>query len=234
MASSLRGQIITGFSLLILVLLSVVLISALQVRAHRSDLAKMEEHGATASLLDDSRFNVTLADLLLERYVTSGNDQVVPVIRSSMATTVESLADALADEEMRGDEDEIATLKEAVAGADFLSETAEQVIALRQSGDMQGARGVLDAASPRIGRFGIVISGAAEFEAAEVAELRADAGRTGDLALLFLVISGVIGTSLALAASTFIARSILRPLSSLESAALAVADGDLEARASIR
>ena len=52
-----------------------------------------------------------------------------------------------------------------------------------------------------------------------------------DLAFWLLVTTGASGAVTGLAASALIARSILRPLSSLESAALAVADGDLSARA---
>lgn len=72
---------------------------------------------------------------------------------------------------MRGDDDEIATLQELSAGAAVLSEVSEQVITLRQSGDLQGARTALDAASPAIGLCSIGLTGAVDFEREEVATL---------------------------------------------------------------
>ena len=232
--TSVRGRLIVGFGLLVIILIAVVAGSVRLERQHQAELAEMEEHSATASLLEDARFNVTLASLLIERYIIDGSEQLVPIISSSMAATVENLEEARAQEEMRGiedDEDEIARLDEIIAGAAFLSETFEQVIALRQSGDVEGARAVREAATTRRAQFGTEITTATEFERLEVSDLRGQADRAGDLAFWLLVVFGAVGTALGLAAAFFIARSILRPLSSLESAALAVAGGDLEARA---
>ena len=167
----------------------------------------------------------------LERYIISGNERLVPMIRSSTATAIDSLAEALAQDKMRGDDDEIATLQELSAGAAVLSEVSEQVITLRQSGDLQGARTALDAASPAIGQCSIGLTGAVDFEREEVATLRSQANRAGHLALWLLLSSGLIEAALALAIAVLIARSILRPLSSVASAALAVADGELQTRA---
>lgn len=229
--SSVRGRIIAGFGLLVLILAAVVAGSAWLAREHRSDLAEMERHAAITSLLEEARFDATLANLLLERYVIAGNETAVPVIRSFAAMATDSLAEARANIEAEGREADVARLDEITAGAAFVSETSEQVIALRQSGDVQGARAALEAAAPRITQFGMEISEVAEQERLEVPALRSQADRTGDLAFWLLVISGVIGAALGLAASALVTRSILRPLSSLESSALAVAAGDLEARA---
>ncbi len=229
--SSVRGRIIAGFSLLVLMLVAVVAGSAWQQRVHQSAVAEMSEHAATSSLMQDARFQVALASLFVERYVITGSEQFVPLIRSSMATAQDSLAEALAQEQTRNDEDEISAVKEITAGAAFLSETFEQVIALRQSGDAEGARAVREAASPVRHQFGTELTTATEFEFSEVSALRRQVDRAADLAFWLLIGSGAIGIALGLAAALFIARSILRPLSSLESAALAVAGGDLEARA---
>jgi PAS domain S-box-containing protein len=48
---------------------------------------------------------------------------------------------------------------------------------------------------------------------------------------LLLIVSGATGAALGLATSVFVARSIIKPLSSLEETATAVSEGDLEARA---
>ena len=229
--SSVKGRIIVGFALLIIILIAVVAGSAWLARGHRSDLADLEQRAATTSLLEDAKFDATLANLLLERYVTTGNGRVIPVIRSMVAGAMDSAAEASARIEADGREADAGNLDEIVAGALFLSEASEQVIALRQGGDVEEARAALEEASPRIAEFGIVISEVAEQQRQEVPAFRSRADRTADLAFRLLIISGAGGVILGLVASVFIARSILKPLSSVESVALAVAGGDFEARA---
>ncbi len=66
-----------------------------------------------------------------------------------------------------------------------------------------------------------------------MAELRGRANEAAALAFWFAIIGGLGGVVIALAVAALIARSILQPLSSLKSAALAVAKGDLEMRAPV-
>ena len=128
--SSVRGRIIAGFGLLIIILIVIVAGSAWLARGHQSALAKLEATAATANLLEDASLNATLANLLLERYVVTGNEEVVPVIGSSMATVRDRLAEAHAQEEARGDsdvagvddEEELEELGELAAGAAALSD----------------------------------------------------------------------------------------------------------------
>ena len=239
LVSSVRGRIIGGFGLLIIILIVVVAGSVWLWREHRSALVQMEATAATVATLEDARFNVTLAALLLERYLVTGSERVVPVIGASMATVEDELAEAHAQEESRGDQEvkgvddeaEIERLNELVAEADALSDTFEQVIALRQRGDAEGARQFLEAAAPDIRMFGLLIGEAVQEEGDEIPPLKSRADRTAELAFWLLILSGGAGAALGLAASVLIARSILKPLSSVESVALAVAGGDLEARA---
>ncbi|MCH8346380.1 MAG: PAS domain S-box protein, partial [Chloroflexi bacterium] len=228
---SARGRIIAGFGLLVLILAIVVAGSAWLTREHRSGMAEMQDHIATTSLLQNTKVFGALALTELQRYLASGDESAASDTRAYLATATDSLAEARAQEEMRGDEREIANLDEIIVGTTFFSETAEQVIALRQSGDVQGAAATLEAAMPQLQQSAIETDQAVELERQEVAALRSQADRTSDLALWFAIIAGVMGAVLGVASSVFIARSIMRPLSSLESAALAVADGDLSARA---
>lgn len=156
--SSVRGQIAAAFGLPIVIFAAVVAGSAWLARKHRSDLADLEHRAATASLLEDARFDATLANLLLERYFITGNDQVVPVIRSLAAGATDSLEEARASIETDGPEADVAGLDEIMGGAVFLSETSEQVIALRQGGNVEEARAALEQAVPRITGFGMEIS----------------------------------------------------------------------------
>ena len=228
---SARGRIIAGFGLLVLILAVVVAGSAWLTREHRSDVAEMQEHIATTSLLQNTKVFGALALTELQRYLASGDESAATDTRAYLATATDSLAEARAQEEMRGDEDEIAGLDEIMVGTIFFSEVAEQVIALRQSGDVQGAAATLEAAMPQLQQSALAIDQAIELERQEVAALRSQADRASALAFWFAIIAGVMGAVLGVASSVFIARSIMRPISSLESAALAVADGDLSARA---
>ena len=163
--SSVRGRIIIGFGLLIIIIAAGAGGSAWWVREHQVAMSETGEHAAIADLLQDARFQVTLADLLLERYVVTGNDGIVPAIQSSTATSIDSLAEAVAQKEARGDEDEIATLNEITVALTLFAETAEQVIGLVESGDVEGARGAMEAAAPQIRQLGIQVSAAADIEA---------------------------------------------------------------------
>ena len=237
--SSVKGRIIAGFGLLIVILIAVVSGSAWLAREHRSQLAEMGATAATANLLENALFNVTLANLLLERYLVSENEEVIPMIRSSLATTENSLAEALSQEEGRGEQGvpgvddhvEIERLGKLAPAAAVMSETFEQVIALRRSGDQEGARQVLEDAAAEIIAFELVVAEAADEERGEIPALQSQADRAANLVFWLLVLSGASGITMGLAASTLIARSILKPLSSVESVALAIAVGDLEARA---
>ena len=108
------------------------------------------------------------------------------------------------------DEAELDSLDELVASAAAMSVTFEQVIALQQSGDAEGARQALEAASPAIGAFGIAVSEASADEHEEIPALQARADRTADQAFWLLVVSGALGAAVAVAASVLIARSILK------------------------
>ena len=235
--SSVTGRLTAGFGLLVIILIVVVSASAWLSRQHRSDLAHLEATAATAAELEEARFNMVLASLLIERYLVTGNELLVPEIGSGMTTVKDSLAVATSQEEMRGDhgsisvETEVERLDELVAGAAALSDTFEQVIALQQSGEQESARQLLEAAAAEITAFELLITEAAQEERGEIPALQSQADRTADLVFWLLVVFGAGGATLGLAASVFIARSILKPLSSVEAVALAVADGNLEARA---
>jgi diguanylate cyclase (GGDEF)-like protein/PAS domain S-box-containing protein len=220
-----------GFTLLALIIVAGAASSAWLTREHRSHLDEMEARSATVSLLQDAEANGTLAILLLQRYLVTGDETEVAAIRSSAAAVMESLAAARAQEERNGHEEPVARIDTTMAGAALLPETVEQVIALRQSGDVQKAAATLETALLRLQPFQRELNEAVEQERQEATALRGRADRTGGLAFWFAAIAGAVGAALGMAASALIARSILKPLSSLESAALAVAGGDLNARA---
>ncbi len=237
--SSTKGRIIASNGLLVLVLIAVVASATLMERHHDSHLATAASYERTALALEDARFQSAVAAWLLERYIVTGDEALAPILRRSIADAKDSLSLARALEEEHSSngqyehysEEESAGLDLIAEGLAKLSETAEVVIGLRQTGDIEGARAALEQQVSPMTMIGVQLRDAADFERQEAASLRGQADHAGQIALWLLVGFGAAGAVLGTAASALMARSILKPLSSLESTTLAVADGDLEARA---
>jgi diguanylate cyclase len=70
-------------------------------------------------------------------------------------------------------------------------------------------------------------------ELVEVARLQQEADSAGSTAMTLIIVSGVLGAVLALSVAVFVAQAIIRPISKLEDTALAVALGDMKARAPV-
>src|SRR3989304_9626121 len=107
---SVRGRIIGGFGLLVIILIVVAAGSAWQVRTHQSDLAAMEEHATTHVLLKDAHLRSEVAAAAFQRYITvgdepqiTGDEALLPEIRSNVAVAQEDLTQALAQTQKRGD-----------------------------------------------------------------------------------------------------------------------------------
>jgi len=237
---SVRGRIVAGFGLLVVILVAVVAGSAWQVLEHRSTTAALQQRVETTFLLLDAQANVESAATAVQRYVVVGEDEVIipgndatllSLIDENVTTAIDDLSQAMALERAQGHEEDVAVLIDIMVQATALVQGSSQVIVLRQSGNVEEAAAAFEEIIPTFREFESNLNEAAEEERAEASALREDADRAGTLALWILAISGSLGVVLGLVAAFFIARSILRPLSSLESTALAVAAGDLKARA---
>src|SRR3990172_7404028 len=229
--ASVRGRIVFGFALLVVILVAVVTGSAWLQRQHERQLGDMERRAATVSLLRDAEKDGAIAFATVQAYVLSGNETLLPDIRANRDASFAAAADAVAREDARGHEEPAAAINQLLAEPASLSEGWDGSIALRKAGDTQGAVAAITSTMPALRQLGERVDEIIAAENQEVAALRARADTTGRLAFWLLVVSGAAGVVLGVAASLFIARSILRPLSRLESAALAVAGGDLKARA---
>jgi len=228
--SSVRGRIITGFGLLVLILAIVASGSAWQVRSHQTYINDLESHSRTATLLQEAEAQGGIAALSLQRYVIAENAALPPGVQ--LASEIQSHAaasvDALTKVASQGGVADITDI--AVTGAS-LSRGASEVIALRQAGDAEGSAAAIEKLVPVFYEFRLQLEDATALEIQEVANLRSQADRAGELALWLLIISGAAGAFIGLVASILIARSIINPLSSLEETAVAVSEGDLSARA---
>ncbi len=229
--ASVRGRIIAGFGLLVLILATGAAGSAWLAREHQSAITTANHEAIALSLFRDAKADGALAMSLLQLYATTGDETLVPEIRSSAASTVRNLSATYAEHRAHGHEEYAESLRPFMSAAALMSDTTEEVIALRQSGDVQGAAATFEAVAPALRRLRPMFDEAAAEELRELTELQTQARRTGNVALWFAAVGGVASAVLALAAAALIAHSILRPLSRLKATALAVVAGDLEARA---
>lgn len=219
-----RARIIAGFGVVCVVFAAVAGLSVWQESIHRSDLRELDRHSGTATLLQESEAQVSIAALLLQRYVAAGDETYVAEIRDHSAAGVGGLFDAAA----RSKRSELQAIS-ATGGE--LASGAGRVTALRQRGDVAAAAATLEEIVPVFRDFRLQLEDATAHELEQVSNLRASAERAGDRAFWLLAASVALGVAIALAASVIIVRSIIIPLSSLEATAVTASKGDLTVRA---
>jgi diguanylate cyclase (GGDEF)-like protein/PAS domain S-box-containing protein len=227
---SVRARVIGAFGLLVLILLAIAFASAWELRSYRGQEEHAEEHSSAALKLEDAWANTAVSGLLVERYLDTENEQLVAAIRLTVAAADRSLA--AARDHLRAEESASAdAVTPLLPVPQRLSETTEEVIALQQAGQADAARAAWESLVAELTPLGFAFADAVAFQSEAAASVQAQADSEGGLAFKLFVVSGVLAGALALSVSVLIARSIIRPLSRLESTALAVAGGDLDARA---
>lgn len=223
--SSVRTLVIGGFGLLVLSLAVITIGASFQVRKHQTELNALENHSTQASLLQTAEAQAGISALLLQRYVATGDEAYVGEINDHANAAQNALEMALANGGPTEGLDVItATGATLVQGA---SGTAE----LRRQGDVGAASAVLEEIVPIFRDYRLQLEDLAARELDQVAQLRARADRAGNLAFWLLVTSGSIGIVLGISATVWVARSIFKPLASLEDTARRASEGDLMARA---
>jgi diguanylate cyclase (GGDEF)-like protein len=171
---------------------------------------------------------------MLQRYAFDGDPAWVPEIITSADSASLNLAMVREREAKAGEAEDLTRLQAIDTTGVGLRASLEQVVAVRSNGDVGGAMSILSSMVEPFRAYRADLRAAADDELAEVATVQADVHRTGDLAFWLLVVSGVTGTAVGAAVAILIARSIVRPLSSLEATALTASTGDMTARAPMR
>ena len=198
-----RWLTIGGFVLLGVIVLVAATVSAWQANVHSSHTAEMESRSATVLLLQDVEEEAGIAAALLQQYVVEGDETLIPEIQSHSNAAMGTLTEAAA----RSD---VAAIDEiAVAGAS-LTEGAAQIIALRLSGDVQGAAAALEEVAPAFEELNLGFVAISEQELLEVDALQGRADRASDLARWFLIIAAAAVATLGFATLALIARSLIR------------------------
>ena len=231
--NSVRKGLVAGFGLLVLILVAVVAGSAWLVREYQSDTALMEEKADTALLIQGAESHVGTAGLMLQRFAIDGDQEWLAEILTSAEAATRNLDTVRAREAAANDTEDLARLQAIDTNGDSLRSSLEQVIGLRAAGDTTGAMITLDTMVGPFRDFRADLRGAADDELAEVAAVQADVQRSGDLAFWLLVTSGLLGVTVGVAVAGLIARSILRPLTSLETTANTASKGDMSVRAPV-
>jgi len=228
--NSVGRSLVAGFAALVIILGAVVVGSSWMVREHQNNLADMEHHTAVADLLQDTQTKSGTTATFLFGYLTTGNELLLPTLQEGLDSSRNTLDEAVALEDDLG-HTHVADLKQIQQELTELHAGTATMISLMQSGQQEEALLMIQATAPPYNQWVLKITNAIRSQQHQVTALRKSADRAGDMAFWLLVISGALGTGIGLAASVLIARSIIRPLSSLEATARAVAKGGLDARA---
>ncbi|MEX0799590.1 MAG: diguanylate cyclase [Dehalococcoidia bacterium] len=220
---SVKVRIAGGLAFLCLVFAVAAGLSIWQGRIHRSDLHELDRHAGTATLLQEAEAQAGFAALLVQRQVMAGDEDPAEIKQSADAAEA-ALLEAIEHGAPPSAQET------AVSGAGLV-QGASRVLALRESGDAEGARAAMEELVPIFREYRVLLEEATEYELGQVEALRASADRAGDLAFLFLLVSAAGGILIAVITSILITRSIIKPLSSLETVAAAASRGDLSVRA---
>lgn len=200
-------------------------------RAHTSAVAEMEEDTAAAEHLQATKLEGTTQLAQMELYIITGLETLVAGMPAAEDRMTNHLLEARAHFAASGNEEAVASADELLGSAAVIFDEWRDIIALRGAGDTQGATAALTSSLGPMAAAGLKFDQLAQAERQEVVDLRGRVDSIDRLGFWSLLISGGVGAALGLAVSVAIARSILRPLSALQRAALAVAGGDLQARA---
>jgi len=229
--ASVRGRIFAAFGLLLLTIATVVGGSAYVSHQHKVVNDEAERHTAIATSLTRARLDGTTYVASILFYVATGDEAIVLPADGYHRLAEESAMRARTLLLAEGDNDSAASVDEMAQDLRDAGVIFDQAVAKRREGDDEAAGELMLSTVPRLLDLESRFEKLAGSERRFAADLKTRSDQLGILAFWLLVVSGAIGGILALGVSTLIARSILRPLARLESSALAVAGGDLGARA---
>ncbi len=166
--------------------------SVWQENTSQSKIDEAESSLLTASLIGEALADGTASGALLNEYVVSGDEALIPEIQAVTATAVQNLSAAIA--EAGADEGNFlaqgSSAVEALAG----------VIALRQVGDVEAAGAALEELSPG---FNALLAGLDEFadsERAAAATATSSAEDANTTASWLAISAGALSTLMVLAA----------------------------------
>jgi len=183
----------------------VVALFAASVWQENTKQSKVDEAGShllTASLIVDAETEAATAAAVLNEYVVSGDEALIPEIQTRTAAAVQALSAGIAE----AGSDEGNFLAQGSAAVEALS----GVIALRQVGDVQGAAVALEELSPA---FASLVAGLDAFvvsERAAAAAATSSADDANTTASWLAISAAAVAAVMVLAAVVIVVGSLRR------------------------
>lgn len=228
---SVRSRIILAFTVVTVLLLAVIAGATWLAREHQDALAQADRHSRQSELLAQARSATTTQLTMTLLYVATGDESFLNDLTTTQQQTLRAVTEYLDLAEQAGEEEEIEILQKMIAASLPMTAAWDEAITARREGDTETAIALVAGSQPAMEEITAAGDALSAQEAEEVAALRSEASTTAGIAFWMLLASGVVGLTTAVAAAYFITRSVLRPISSLQTAAQSVSGGDLEARA---
>ncbi len=229
--ASVRGRIFAAFGLVLLTIAMVVGGSAWVSRQHRIESHAAGQHRDIATALTRARLDGTTYVATVLFYSATGDEALLLPADGYHRLAKESGVRARMLLEDQGNAEGAAAVNEMIEDLDAVGVTFDQAVAERRAGDAEASSETLLSTVPRLLQLESDFERLAGNERRLAISLEQRSDDLGDLSLMLLVVSGAIGGILAFGVALLVSRTTLRPLSRLESTALAVAGGDLGARA---
>lgn len=168
----------------------------------QSKIDEAESSLLTASLIGDAQAEAATAAALLNEYVVSGDETLIPEIQSHTANGVQALSSAIG--EAGGDENGFLGQGTSVV------ESLSQIIALRQTGDVQAAAAALEQLSPGFEALNADLDAFVASERADAAAATSSADDANTTASWLAIGAGSLAAVMALGAVVFVVGNLRR------------------------
>lgn len=168
----------------------------------QSKIDEAESSLLTASLIGDAQAEAATAAALLNEYVVSGDETLIPEIQSHTANGVQALSSAIG--EAGGDENGFLGQGTSVV------ESLSQIIALRQTGDVQAAAAALEQLSPGFEALSADLDAFVASERADAAAATSSADDANTTASWLAIGAGSLAAVMALGAVVFVVGNLRR------------------------
>ncbi len=173
-----------------------------QENTSQSKIDEAQSSLLTASLIGEAQADGTAAGGLLNEYVVSGDETLIPQVQASTATAVQKLSAAIA--EAGADEGNFlaqgSSAVEALAG----------IIALRQVGEVAAAGAALEELSPGFNQLLADLDAYADSERAAAVTATSSAEDANTMASWLALIAGVLAAIIVLAAVVIVIGNLRR------------------------
>ena len=174
-----------------------------QIDTRDAKVAEAEQHAQAVLHLQDAAADGDIAGELIVAYVSQGDDALIPQIQEYSGKAIISITSALS-----------LTSSESVSAialeGSSLADGAGQIIALRQTGNVEAAAATLEELRASFNAFGAALENATNSELDAAASLQTDADNADQTASWLLITAMAVGVSTGLGLLYVVLSSLLR------------------------